>query len=1228
VRPASWDRAGPAPAGSPVGYTVGQRETPLSFPTGPFPDGPDETDSAEQSDELAFLRALARAPDRTPLLGKTLGQGRFELGRQLGEGGFGVVYEAFDHKRSARVALKVLRRSDPSSLYLFKQEFRSLAGLSHPNLVELYELHADDDRWFFTMELVDGQPSDVFFEDCRARGQLEPIRALLQKLAATLSSLHREGKLHRDIKPSNVMVRSDGRPVLLDFGLVTDLRGQQEPPFAGTPAYMAPERTPSPASDCYALGVLLHEALTGDLPGRAPAPSEPEDLARLCAELLHPQPSLRPTAEQILARLGAVSPLPSSQAPFVGRSRELLQLGEALDRARAGSTVVAMVHGASGMGKSALLHHFLEGHDGPRLVGRCFAQESVPYKGFDGIADALYRYLATCPPEARAALLPRVPGALGRLFPVLQRLPELAASQEMPEPADGIELRRWAFSAFRELFVNLARTGAPVVAIDDLQWGDLDSVALLLDLVRAPDPPPLLLVVVYRTDEADSSPVITALREALHSERYAHAPLVDVPLAELEPQDSEALASALAVRAGASVRPEVVAAESRGVPFFITELVDAPPGADGLGVAGLVQARVAALGEAARRLLEVVSIAGRPLPRRAAGRAALSEGEAQEPWALSSLVARHLLRVRQAEDREELLPYHDRIREAVVGLLSPEARAERHHRLALVLEQEQAEPEELVHHFLAAGRRPEASRYAALAASRAHDALALVRAAQLYELALELGVPDPGEARALRIRRAEALGDAGRPREAALAHLAVVAEAEPAVAHAHRRRAMEHLLLGGYTEEGLRLLDQLLREVKVQIPRARLLELGSLALLRGWIRLRGTRFREHTTLSEADRLRIDTCWSAALGLGVHNPLRAAGLHARHLLYALRAGEPLRIARALLLDAGFAAMSGNRRRSSRALQQGRQLAARLCDPYTTGFCHLAAGVVALSGGSWREASVALSEGERAFAPIASARWERDFVRSARMASLWMLGEVRELASVSAAFIQDALERGNLHGAAAGRLTSGSLVQLAADRPDVARHWARELLGSLSPTYSLHAHRALAVELRVALYLGERGRPWRLLQERGGLLARSGLLRLEIVRLEQHYWRGLAAVDAAEGPRDPRLRVARAEARHLEQSEAAWARAVGLALQAAIARRCGEEPHALELMERTERACAEVDMALVAALARRRRGLWLGGEEGQRLQQEADQWLVAAAIRNPERMTAMVLGPEPV
>jgi serine/threonine protein kinase len=233
----------------------------------------------------------------------------------------GVVYEAWDRDRRTKVALKTLRHLEPKALLRFKNEFRALADLQHDNLVRLGELFADDNAWYFTMELVEGQDflswvrgrqgsshdppteeevsgvadtQDGFTlrasgpmrtltpAQVQAAGALalvappydeERLRDALAQLGRGVAALHAIDKVHRDIKPSNVLVTATGRVVLLDFGLITDsARGKPdtETQIVGTAAYMAPEQAASrpvgPEADWYGVGAMLYESLTGQPP--------------------------------------------------------------------------------------------------------------------------------------------------------------------------------------------------------------------------------------------------------------------------------------------------------------------------------------------------------------------------------------------------------------------------------------------------------------------------------------------------------------------------------------------------------------------------------------------------------------------------------------------------------------------------------------------------------------------------------------------------------------------------------------------------------------------------------------------------------------------------------------------------------------------------------------------------------------------------------------------------
>ena len=139
------------------------------------------------------------------------GTERFQLVRLLGRGGMGVVYEAEDRELGIRVALKSLPGLEPSLLRLFKKEFRAAANIRHRNVVRFGDLFSDGERWFFTMEIVEGTDLRSYVR-CQS-GHLDQARVceVFSQLAQGLAAIHATGQIHRDIKPSNVLVSRDGR---------------------------------------------------------------------------------------------------------------------------------------------------------------------------------------------------------------------------------------------------------------------------------------------------------------------------------------------------------------------------------------------------------------------------------------------------------------------------------------------------------------------------------------------------------------------------------------------------------------------------------------------------------------------------------------------------------------------------------------------------------------------------------------------------------------------------------------------------------------------------------------------------------------------------------------------------------------------------------------------------------------------------------------------------------
>jgi len=889
----------------------------------------------------------------------------------------GVVYRAHDLGSGRMVAVKTLHERDPVALYRLKREFRSLADVSHPNLVSLGQLAIEDSRPFFTMELVDGVDFKQWMESGPTPwepGYYERLGRGVRQIVLGLRALHGAGKVHCDLKPSNILVTKDDRIVIVDFGLARErplVAQESSGTLWGTAPYMAPEqartaRVGAPA-DWYSLGILLYRFLTGVFPFRGsameillakqerepPAPSAvaegiPPDLDALCTALLRRDPADRPGSTEILEILGDDSPGTlgrdtaslTLRSVFVGRRDELALLERGLAGSRRHYEAVLLC-GESGVGKTELVRQFLElvrarQTSAVLLTGRCYQRDSMPYRALDSVIDSLSDYLRRQDQLELAHELPPDAAILGRVFPVLARVPAIArAAETSPDVQDHQQLRARVIMALRRLLAQLAARGPVIMFIDDLQWADADGLALLCDLLHGPTAPRLLLLGTVRTEVGGPLPARLSQLGRVSEHHIAPLPAADAEaLAEvlLERLDPSLVASALSI-----------ATEAAGHPLFIDELVrfharsqnEAAGNTTGLDDA--IWQRIRWLDEPGRALMAAVAIAEVPLSVDAASLATGLCVEQSERVA-ERLTSEHLARaVPTADDSLALEPYHDRVREVLVERLDWTERAGWHRRLADALYQTggaDSAPMELVRHLTLAGDPQHAAEVAASAARWASATLAFESAAELYRLALDMGNHAGATRMALQYRLADALVYAGRGRDAAVVLQQIAGAVDDRQTRTDcLRRAAEQLLLSGHIDHGLALLDCVASECGVRVPSSNRSALFSLAVRRLRLYLRGFRWRERNVAEVSERALLvqDVHHSVGAILGLVDPIRGLALATQSALLALRLGVRERVVRAMATEAVARASAGDVDRADALVEHAAQLAQESGDP---------------------------------------------------------------------------------------------------------------------------------------------------------------------------------------------------------------------------------------------------------------------------------------------------------
>ncbi len=1193
-------------------------------------------------------------PPRSP--GQTTGD-RFELISLLGAGGFGEVWEAVDRQRDARVAAKRLWNLSADALLRFKREFRVRQDLDHPNLVHAGELVEDGGEWWLTMELVRGVP---WVEHARAHP--ESVVGTARQLVGALVALHDRGLVHCDVKPSNVMVTEEGRAVLLDLGLARRIdvkRPTQSTNIFGTAAYVAPEQAIGdpigPATDFYSLGVSLYEVLTSQLPfvgssiqlvfkkrfERAVAPSAlvpslPPALSELVLALMDPEPTVRPDARTVMERLAQLDgddtlegepllrPFPSARMPFVGRGQELAGMRRALEAAQAGRFAFVHVGAESGLGKSALLQHFLTDLQDDRalvLTSRCFERESVPYNAFDGFIDALADAFAVLGPAETEKMVPSRAYLLTQIFPVLARVPGFQAFRV----SGRLGTREDVVEVMQELVEKIAALRRLVLVVDDLQWADAESLALLERLFAREGRPSLLLVAASRPSDTlvplVSNAIAAISAAADHVERIALGPLDDSAAREL--------VEAVVDRRLEEETLARIVRGARGKPLFVAELaesvfVDASQ-LPTLSVEEAIALRARRLLPLEREVVTLLALANGPLPQ-----GVVADAAGIEFTELSRLLVRlraaRFVRTDRVDSTLRVEIFHDRVRSAVLGDVHADDRPELQRRLAWAMRASGITGSiDLAYLFLEAGQIDEAAVELAGAAARAGASLAWSRAARLYFEALCLPAERPPEAScAMWVSLAQAYANGG---EGILAARAFAQASTLAGGSDERseleRRAAHHFLRSGHVDEGMPYAERSLAAIGVRWPGTG--RRATATMLLG-------RRRRRTPSATTTAFHSDVLRSVATPMVFCDLPIGGALQTDALAHARRLGDPRRTIETLcaqvwlelLLDAGRASTIDALLAEAQELAEREQLDACGGEPRLLAWLGLARGMALAFDGSLVSASLALEQAHRTLEERAvDVGFELAVTRVAILFVLLLRGELQEVRRRLRPFAHDTEQRGDLFGAVLLHTGFGYVAPLLDDRPDEAKHIVElTLRRSMYGGFDLGQLVGALAHLVIALY---RSDPYGGIQLERRLADIQGLgwHRFRFVRIAVSVARALAALaGGAHGQREGKQAAERA------RREASWlleqgilGRTVGRLVLASL---LAAEGHVEQAVARLRDAQAELgasEYRLLAAAIDARLGLLVAGAEGSSLLEQARDYAREQGARRPDRWLAI-------
>ncbi len=450
-----------------------------------------------------------------------------------------------------------------------------------------------------------------------------------------------------------------------------------------------------------------------------------------------------------------------------------------------------------------------------------------------------------------------------------------------------------------------------------------------------------------------------------------------------------------------------------------------------------------------------------------------------------------------------------------------------------------------------------------------------------------------------------------------------------------RRRAAEQQLISGHIDEGLETIRTVLKSIGMKLPATPRRALFSVAWQLLILKLRGLTFKERdsTQIAAEALIKVDTCWSVSIGLGTVDTIRGMSFGKRHLLLALKAGEPYRVARALAIEAGYSGAGGQktRQRTTWLIREAMALAERVNHPHAIGLSNVTAGMAAYLDGRWQKALELLDRGEQILRESCTGvTWELDTALAYQLRTLLFMGDLREIDQRLPDVLKDVRERGDLYAEVNLRSRVVWVSFLAADQPQRALDEVQEAIGRWSQKgFHIQHYWHLTGMVEIALYRGDALAAWQTLCEQWPRMKRSLLLQIQLTRTEARHLRCRGALSAAAvhgiestAGRDL-LREIDRELSRIEKEALPWADPLCQMVRAGVLSLQGNEKAASELLAAAAAGFSAADMKLHAAVSRLRRGQLLAAG-GKRLVSEAEEWMASQGIKNIAAM-AQVLAP---